>query len=255
MCAGTLVLVVFVDGDAAAIVGFKAGGGEVELVDSALAADGVKECVAGDFFLALQVGHHGAVGQLLDALHLFAEAHGDAGIAEVIAEGFDDFAIGELEQAVALFDERDADAEDGKHAGVLDADDASADHQERAGQFRQGKNLVAVDDGAAIDGDPGRVGGPGADGKDHAVGFEGEFALRTLDAQLMRVDEAGDAMNDIDAVAGKLRLSDVHFGLDHRLDAECQVGHGDLFLDLVVHAVEGLEVVAGQVHHGFAHGF
>ena len=134
MC-GTLVLEVLVDGDAAAVVGFKAGGGEVEVVDGALAANGVEQRVAGDFFLALQVGDDGAVGELLDAFHFFAQAHGDAGVAQVIAERFDDFLVGEFEQAGALLDERNADAEDGEHAGVFDADDAAADDDERAGQL------------------------------------------------------------------------------------------------------------------------
>ena len=57
-----LGLVVLVDGDAAALVGFKAGGGQVEFVDVALAADGVEQRVAGDFFLALEVGDDGAAG-------------------------------------------------------------------------------------------------------------------------------------------------------------------------------------------------
>jgi hypothetical protein len=67
-----------VDGNAAAIVGFKAGGGQVEVVNAPWRPNGVEQGVAGDFLLALQVGHDGAVRQLLDALHLFAQAQGDA---------------------------------------------------------------------------------------------------------------------------------------------------------------------------------
>ena len=249
-----LGLVVLVDGDAAAVVGFEAGGGEVEVVDVALAADGVEQRVAGDFLLAFEVGDDGAGRGLFDALDLFAEAEGDAGVAEVVAEGLDDFAVGEFEQAVALFDQRDAHAEDGEHAGVFDADDAAADHDERAGQLGQAENLVAVDDGAAVDGHLGRAGGLGADGDDDAVGFEGGFGLRAFDADLVGIDEAGDAVDDVDAVAGELRLGDVDFGLDDGLDAEGQVGHGDLFLDAVVDAVDGAVVVAGEVEDGLAHG-
>jgi hydrogenase maturation factor HypE len=50
-----LGLVVLVDGDAAAVVGFKAGGGQVEVVDRALAADGVEQRVAGDLLLAFRL--------------------------------------------------------------------------------------------------------------------------------------------------------------------------------------------------------
>ena len=78
--------------------------------------------------------------------------------------------------------------------------------------------------------------------------------LRALDADLVRIDEAGDAVDNIDAVARKLRLGHVHFGLDHRLDAEGEVGHGDLFLDPVVHAVDRAVVVAGKMQYGLAHG-
>jgi hypothetical protein len=66
--------------------------------------------------------------------------------------------------------------------------------------------------------------------------------------------KAGDAVDHVDAVARELRLGHVHFGLDDGLDAEGQVGHGDLFLDPVVHAVDGAVVVAGEVQDGFAHG-
>ncbi len=128
-----LGLVVLVDGDAAAIVGFDAGGGEVEVVDGALAADGVEQGVAGDLLLALQIGDDGAVGELFDAFHFFAEAHGDAAVAQVVAERFDDFLVGEFEQLGAFFNQGDAHAEDGEHAGVFDADDAAADDDERFG--------------------------------------------------------------------------------------------------------------------------
>jgi formylmethanofuran dehydrogenase subunit C len=69
---------VLVDGDAAAIVGFEAGGGKVEVVDGALAAHGVEQRVAGDLLLAFEVGDDGAVGELFNALDLFAQAQGDA---------------------------------------------------------------------------------------------------------------------------------------------------------------------------------
>ena len=105
-------------------------------------------------------------------MHAFSEAHGDAGVAQVIAEGLDDFAIGEFEQAVALFDQGDADTENREHAGVFDADNAAAHDDQGLGQLGQVENLVAVHDGAAVDGHIGRIGGLGADGDDDAVGLE-----------------------------------------------------------------------------------
>ena len=178
---------VLVYGDAAAIVHFDACGGQVEIVGGALAAYGVEQGIAGDFLLALQVGNHGRVGELLDAFDLFAQAEGDAVVAQVIAEGFDNLAIGEFEKAVAFFDERDADAEDSEHAGVFDADYAAADYDQRAGQFRQREDLVAVDDRPAVDGDFGRSRGPGSDGEDDAIGLERRVSLRALNAHLVRI--------------------------------------------------------------------
>ena len=138
--------------NAAAIVCLETGGGEVELIDGALAADGVEQGVAGDALVALHVGDDGSVFEFFHAVQLFAEAHGHAAVAQVIAEGFDDFLVGKLEQLVAFFNERDAYPENGKHAGVLHADDAAADDDQRAGQIFQAEDLIAVDDGAAVGG-------------------------------------------------------------------------------------------------------
>ncbi len=100
-----LGLVVLVHGDAAALVGFQAGRRQVQVVHVALAADGVKQRVAGDFLLALQVGHHRAGRRLLHAFHFFAQPHGHAAVAQVVAERLDDLLVGELEQPVALFNQ------------------------------------------------------------------------------------------------------------------------------------------------------
>ncbi len=69
-----------------------------------------------------------------------------------------------------------------------------------------------------------------------------------------RVFEAGDADQHLDVVARELRFGDVDLGLDDVLHAEGEVRHGDAFLHPVVHAVDGLVVVAGEVQHGLAHG-
>ena len=94
---------VLVDGDAAARVGFDAGGGQIQIVDVALAADRVEQRVAGDLLLAFQIRDHGAVGQLFHAFHFFVQAHGHAAVAQVVAERLDDFLVGEFEQPWAAF--------------------------------------------------------------------------------------------------------------------------------------------------------
>jgi len=66
-------LEILVDRNAAAIVCLEAGGGKVKLIDVALTADGVEQRVAGDFLFALEIGDHGCVGQLFNALHPFTK--------------------------------------------------------------------------------------------------------------------------------------------------------------------------------------
>ena len=92
------------------------------------------------------------------------------------------------------------------------------------------------------------------DPDDDLAGFQRRLALRALHAHLVRIDEPGNAVHHVDAVARQLRFGHVHLGLDHRLHAEGQVRHGDLFLHPVVHAIDGAVVVAGQVQHRLAHG-
>ena len=88
--------------------------------------------------------------QFLHALHFFAQPHGHAGIAQVIAERLDNLLIGELEQPVALFDQRYAHAQHREHAGIFHADNAAAHHDQGLGQRLQAQNLIAVDDSLAI---------------------------------------------------------------------------------------------------------
>src|SRR4029077_17762036 len=108
-------------------------------------------------------------------------------------------------------------------------DDAAADDDKGARQLGQVHDLVAIDDGAAVDGNLVGGGRPGADSNDDAGGIDGGVCLRPFDADGLRVDEVSYAVDDIDAVAGELGFGDVDFGLDHALDAEGQIGHGDFF--------------------------
>ena len=71
----------------------------------------------------------------------------------------------------------------------------------------------------------------------------------------VRIDKARDPADEFDVVARQLGLDHVHFGLDHVLDAKRQVRHGDLVLDAIVHAIDVLVVIAGQVKHRLAEGF
>ena len=227
--------------------------GQVELGDIAGAADRIQQSAAGDSLLAFQVGDHAAIGQLFHAFHFFVQAHGHAAVAQVIAERLDDLLVGKLQQLGPLFDQRDAHAERGEHAGVLDADDAAAHHDQRLGQVGQVENLIAVDDRAAVDGHLGGVGRLGAGGDDDVLRLVRLGATLIGHLHVGGVFEAGHSGEHIDAIARKLRLGHVDLGLDHVLDAEGEVRHRDLFLDPVIHAVDRTVVIAGEMQHGFAH--
>ncbi len=92
------------------------------------------------------------------------------------------------------------------------------------------------------------------DGDDDGLGLEIGLAAYAFHTNVRGIEEAGAAEHDFHAVARELRLGDVHLGLDHLVDPETEVGHGDLFLHVVVDAVDALVLEAGEVHDGFAHG-
>ena len=69
----------------------------------------------------------------------------------------------------------------------------------------------------------------------------------------MRIEETRHARDHLDSVASELGLRDVDLRLDHVLDPKSEVRHGDLFFHAVVHPVNILIVVAGQVQHGLPH--
>src|SRR5580700_4147381 len=245
---------ILVDRDTPALVGLDAGRGEVELVDVALAAHRVKQNVAGDALLTLEIRDHGAVGQFFHALDLFAQAHGHAAVAEVVAESFDDFLIGKFKQARPLLHQRHAHAQRRKHASVFHANDAAAHDDEALGQILQIEHLVAVDDGAPVHRNRGRNGRARAHGDHDMVGLVGIHPTHSVHVNVVIVFEARDAVDHFHAVARELRLGYVDLRLNDMLHAEGKIGHGDLFLHAVVHAVDGAVVVAGEVQHGFAHG-
>ena len=130
-----------------------------------MAADGVQQGVAGNALAAFEVGDH-SFGRFLDTHHFLVQAHGDARIAEMVRQRFDDFLVCEFEQARTLFDDHHTHAEHREHARVFDTDDAAAHHDQRFGNRRHVQNLVAINDRAAVDGHARRTGRLGAGGDD-----------------------------------------------------------------------------------------
>src|SRR3984893_12372869 len=65
------------------------------------------------------------------------------------------------------------------------------------------------------------------------------------------VGETGHACQYFDAIARELRADNVDFGFDDMLRAERKIGHGDLILHAIVHAVDVLVVETGEMQHRF----
>lgn len=87
------------------------------------------------------------------------------------------------------------------------------------------------------------------------AGFEFVLAAGTFDLDAMGVEEAGRAGDDIDAIARELALDNVNFRLDDVGGAKAEIGHGDVFLHMVVGTIDTLIFVSGKVKDGFANGF
>ena len=244
--------VVCVHRDAPAIVGFEARGGEIQFVHIALPAHRVKQRFARDFFLALEISADPAFRSLFDALDFFIEPERDATIAQVVAESFDHFGVCELKQARPLLDENHAHPERCKHAGVLDANDSAADHDQRFRNIRHLQNLVAVDDVSIVEWNERRVRGLGSRRDDDVGGFIFRLVARADHADVVRIDEAGHTGEHFDAVARKLRADHVHLCLDHMLRAKAEVSHRDLLFHAIVDAVDALIVETGKMKDRFA---
>src|SRR5882724_4611933 len=69
----------------------------------------------------------------------------------------------------------------------------------------------------------------------------------------MRIQKPCRAVQDIDPVAGKLSHGDVNLRFDHVLDTKGEVSDGNLLFHAIVHAIDALILIAGEMHHGFAH--
>src|SRR5205823_2799044 len=118
------------DLEAAARVGREAGGGEVQLGGGAVAADGVEERLAGDDLVARERRVDAAAAAAAALHHVdprdgLAEAQAHAHLAHAALEQLGQLLVDEVHEARAGVDERDADADDGEHAGVLGADHAA----------------------------------------------------------------------------------------------------------------------------------
>src|SRR5580700_7785946 len=243
---------VLVHHDPATLVGVQAGRVEAESLTGPLPAGRVHDGVGGDL-LPAQQRRDGALGPRLDRGHRLPEPEGDSEIAQVVLERLDHLDVTELEHPVALLHDGDLGAEGGEHGRVLDPDHAGARDHHRARDRLQVDDPVGIDDGALVELDAGRPGGPGAGG-DHDLVRAGpaDPALAAVDLDGVRVEEAAGAGHDRDPVTGELAAYHVHLAADHVGGPLGQVGDGDLVLDPVALPVHLALVQAGQVQDRLA---
>src|SRR4029077_5614575 len=247
--------VIFIDGDASSRVRLQATGGKIQFIDVALAAHRVEQRLAGNFFLALQIGDDQMIGSFLDAFDLFVEAQSDAAVPQMVAKRLDHFRVGELQQARALLDQRHAHAERREHADVLDADHSATHNDHGLGNLRHLQNLIAIDDGLVVERDQRRDGRLRASGDNDVTRFKLGLSPGTRHLHVVRIEKAGGSRDDVDAVAGKLRANHIDFRFDDAQRAKGKIRHGDLFLDAIVDAIDALILIPGKVQDRFADGF
>jgi hypothetical protein len=159
-----------------------------------------------------------AVGHL-DRLHGLAEAERDVARAHLVEQLVDDLAVEELEGPLPPLDQRHRHAEGGEDRGVLDADDARADHGECPRELLQLHHVVGVQDDLAVGPDPRRVGRMGADRDQDVLGGDLPPAAVRADHQRVGIDERGLAGQERHVVAAELVLDHLDLAGDHDVDA------------------------------------
>src|SRR5205823_10678754 len=146
-----------------------------------------------------------------------------------------------------LLDQRDAHTQGGENARVLDANDSSANHDQRARNRGHFQDLIAIDNGPGGDWHLRRGCRLGA-GRNHNL-FSSDLrrASRARYLKRFRVLKARDSINHIYTVSRELRLRNVDLGFNDVLYAEREIRHRDLLFYAIADAVDVLVVVAGQV--------
>ncbi len=193
---------------------------------------------------------------LADAHDLFAQAERHARLAQVVLKGFDDLGIDKLEDAAAALDQGHFDAQGAEHRGVLNADHAAADDDHGVRQVLEAQELVGRDDVGGIEGDVVRAGGGGAGGDDHVVGLEEFGRVFAGDLDGLRVFEGTPAVNERDAVVGKVGPDQVDLGLYDGVAGTPEIGDGGgLGRGCEVGTTRGTGGAAGaEVQDGLAQG-
>src|SRR5262252_8724721 len=212
-------LEVIIDRQAATRIRLETDRFKIEVLRRAFASNRIDQGGCLDSFGMLQV-YINAVVFLIDREDLFLMIQRDADVLHLLLENFDNFRIDELQQARTFVDERDGDAQRGHDRGVLRADDTAADYDDRIRNVFEGEKTVRVDDRFIVEGNVGRSGWLRTDGDHDEVCrvFDGPAGL--LNAQSVRIFEAGSSVDHIDPVASHLIFDDGNLVRDDVIGAE-----------------------------------
>ena len=220
--------------------------------DRALAPGRVEHRLGRDALAALEHDQRAAL-VALDGLDRLAEAEDHAEVAQRELQRAHDLRVAERQQLAPRVDHGDLGADGGEHRGVLDADHAGADDDERLRDLGEVEDAVGVEDRLLVELDARGPHRPAA-GRDHdAVGVHDlAAAVGVRDHDRVVVDEARVAVEDGHVVARELVADDVGLALADARRARAQVLHRDVGLDAVALAVDRALAEAGQVQHGLA---
>src|SRR5262249_13109977 len=114
----------------------------------------------------------------------------------------------------------DAHTQRGEHASVFDADHAAANNNESPGDLRHAQDLIAIDDVPAVDGYLGVRSRLSASGNHYVLPLKFAVAIVVFDANAVRAHELCGSMDQVDAIALKLILSNTNLVFHDVLDPE-----------------------------------
>ena len=155
---------------------------------------------------------------------------------------------------MARLDQRHRHVERGEDRGVFDADDAAADHRQRARQVLELQHLVAVEDDACLSNGTlcGRCGRVPTEISASAKPTSLSVAILVGEAQPVGVDEFRRRAHAAHAVAHELVLQHLDLVVERLVQPLDQVADRDVLLDPVAAPVEAALAPARQVEHRLA---
>ncbi len=165
----------------------------------------------------------------------------------------DDLAVDEIKDRVARLDQRHRHVERRKDRRIFDADDAAADHRQRARQLAELQHLVAVENADLVERHVAWPVRPCADGDQRMR--EADLAVVAGvggQADLVGTEEFYRGARALDGVAHELVLQHLDLVVERLVQALDQIADGNVLLDPVAASVEAALAPAREVEHRLA---